>query len=45
MATVYIPDSVLVDYAAESGSPEEAKERIQQIVAENAPSNGDSTNE
>lgn len=41
MATVYIQDETLMAYAVEAGGPKEAKEMIQDVVEENAPSADD----
>jgi len=41
MATIYINDDLLMRYAAEYGSPDEAKAEIQEIVEDNAPGGDD----
>ena len=41
MATIYIPDDVLMRYAAKHGGPSEAKAQIQDVVEENAPEEND----
>lgn len=41
MATVYVKDDILMQYAAEAESIEEAKADIQAVVAENAPGGND----
>jgi hypothetical protein len=40
MATVYVPDDVLMAYAAECGGPAEAKQEIQRIIEANSPGGG-----
>lgn len=37
MATVYVNDDLLMEYAAEYGSVSDAKDAIQEVIAENAP--------
>jgi hypothetical protein len=37
MATVYVQDNILMEYAAECGSTEAAKERIQEVIRKNSP--------
>lgn len=45
MATIYVPDDILLDYAAEHGGTESGKEAIQQVVRENRPDgSGSETN-
>lgn len=41
MATVYVPDDVLMAYAAECGGPAEAKQKIQEIIKSNSPGGSD----
>jgi hypothetical protein len=41
MATLYVKDGLLYQYASEYGSPDEAKEAMKNILEENAPGEDD----
>lgn len=45
MATFYLPDEVLMAYAAKHGGAEEAKQEIRELVEDNAPDMGGGSDE